>query len=155
MSRTPADNLTMGLEPWNPTPAQEQAALALCDSSIGGRVRSHSDRTAELRTIDQGAYRRYVIDRDGTATLVESAPRPPRYAWSIAITWLGLALVFIVSFALLLVDNVGLARHEPDDFWAALVLGSGIVIFVVGMGLHPHGESPPGERWQLIGGAED
>jgi hypothetical protein len=145
----------MRRESWNPTPAQERVALVLCDSSVGGQVRSLPDGTAELRTVERGAFRRYLIDEDGTATLVESEPRTRVYAWSIVLAWLGLGLVFVVPFVVLLADNIGLAEQEPDDFWAAMVLLAGLVVFVVGMALHPHGGTPPGERWTIIGTAEE
>jgi hypothetical protein len=141
--------------PWNPTPAQERVALVLCDSSVGGQVRSLPDGIAELRTVEGGAFRRYLIDEDGTATLVESRPRSAAYGWSIALMWSGLLCVFVVPFSLILADNVGLVSEEPDDFWGAMVLLAGLVVFVVGMALHPHGGTPPGERWTLIGGAEE
>jgi len=145
----------MRREPWNPNTAQERAALVLCDSSVGGQVRSHPDGTGELRTVERGAFRRYLINEDGTATLVESRPRSPAYGWSIALMWSGLLCVFVVPFSLILADNVGLVSNEPDDFWAVMVLLAGLVGFVVGMALHPHGRTPPGERWTRIGGAED
>ena len=145
----------MRREPWNPTPAQDRAALFLCDSSIGGRVRSLPDGTAERHTVESGAFRRYLIDEDGTATLVESQPRSPRYGWSIALIWSGLLCAFVVPISLTLADNAGLVANEPDDFWAAMALLAGLVLFVVGMGRHPHGGTPPRERWTLIGGAED
>ena len=146
----------MRREPWNPTPAQEQAALALCDSSVGGQARSLPDSIAELRTVERGAFRRYLIAEGGTATLVEWGPRTRAYAWSIALMCLGLSLVFVVPFVVLrLADNIGLTDSEPDDFWGVMVLGAGLVLFVAGMALHPRGRTPPGERWTLIGGAED
>lgn len=145
----------MRREPWNPTPAQQRVALVLCDSSVGGQVRSLPDGTAELRTVESGAFRRYLIDDDGTATLVESRPRSAAYGWSIALMCSGLLCVFVVPFSLILADNVGLVSNEPDDFWAVMVLLGGLVLFVVGMALHPQGKAPTGERWTLIGGAED
>lgn len=144
----------MRRQPWNPTPAQERAALALCDSSVGGEVRSLPDGSAELRTVERGAFRRYLVDADGSATLVESGDRSTRYGWSIALTWSGLLCVFVVSTSLILVDNVGLVADEPDDFWAAMAVFIGLVGFVVGMALHPHGGSPRGERWTVIGGPD-
>jgi hypothetical protein len=145
----------MRREPWSPTPAQERAALAFCDSSVGGRVRSLADGTAELRTVESGAFRRYLIDADGTATLIESRPRSRQYGWSIGLMWSGLLCAFVVPISLILTDNVGLVSEEPDDFWAAMVLLAGLVLFVVGMALHPHGGTPPDERWTIIGGPTD
>jgi AraC family transcriptional regulator len=45
------------------------------------------------------------------------------------------------------------AGETPARF--AMVLLAGLAVFVVGMALHPHGGTPPGERWTLIGGAEE
>lgn len=69
--------------------------------------------------------------------------------------WSGLLCVFVVPFSLILADNVGLVSNEPDDFWGVMVLLGGLVLFVVGMAIHPHGKTPTGERWTHIGGAED
>lgn len=116
MSRTPADNVGMRLEPCSPTPAQERAALAFSDSSVGGQVRSLPDGTAELRTVESGAFRRYLIDEDRTATLVESRPRSARYGWSIGLMWSALLCAFVVPISLILADNVGLSpRDRPGE----------------------------------------
>jgi hypothetical protein len=135
------------VQPWNPTPPQQEAALSLCDSSVGGSVRSHADGTAELRTVATGEFRRYVIRADGTATLVESRPRTRRYAWSIALAWLGILLAFgsVIPVVFL----------KMDDSWAAMMVVVGVVVFVVGGALQPHGKPPPGERWTVIGTPEE
>jgi hypothetical protein len=137
----------MRSEPWHPTHAQEEAALALADPSVGARVRSHPDGTVEVRTVEKGAFRRYLIQQDGVATLVESWPRTWRYAWSRGFCWLGLLLAF-GAFLPVIVWKI-------DDFWGATMVFVGIVIFVVGLGLMPYGKPPPGERWASIGGPEE
>ena len=66
---------------WRPTPAQEQTASRLADSD-GGWVRTRGDGATELRTIERGESRRYVIHKDGKAELIESGLAPPRFVWS-------------------------------------------------------------------------
>src|SRR5437899_794627 len=110
----------MRIEPWHPTHAQEEAALALSDPSVGARVRSHSDGTVEVRTVEKGAFRRYLIEEDGVTTLVESRPRTWQYAWSIGFCWFGILLAF-GAFLPLIVWKI-------DDFWSAMMVFAGIVI---------------------------
>lgn len=135
----------MRTEPWHPTHAQEEAALALADSDVGARVRSHSDGTVEVRTVEKGAFRRYVIQRDGAAALIESGPPTWRYAWSKRFCWLGLLLV-LAAF---------LTVAKIDDFWGAMMIFAGILIFVVGLAVMPYGKEPSGERWVSIGGPQE
>jgi hypothetical protein len=142
---TTHDASEMHSKPWHPTQAQEEAALALSDSTVGARVRSHSDGTVEVRTVESGAFRRYLVEKDGTAALVEAHPPTWRHAWSIRLCWIGLMLAFVAVLPAIFVD----------DFPAALMVVAGVVIFVVAMGLMPYGKPPPGERWVRIGGAEE
>ena len=134
-------------EPWHPTGPQEKAALALADQSVGAHVRSHGDGTVEVRTVYKGAFRRYLIQENGLARLVESRPRTWRYAWSIGVGWLGI----LVAFGAVLPRIV----WTFDDAWSALQVFVGIVTFVAGMCLTPYGKPPRGERWTVIGGAEE
>jgi len=61
-------------EPWRPTNVQEETALRLADPLIGARTRTRIDGVAEVRTLEGGEVRQYLVWPDGTATLVESRP---------------------------------------------------------------------------------
>jgi hypothetical protein len=66
---------------WKPTSAQKEMAARLADSFVGSRVRTLSDGTTDLRTIEHGEVRRYLVLQDGTATVIESRPTSAAYKW--------------------------------------------------------------------------
>jgi hypothetical protein len=135
------------IEPWDPTPAQEEAALRLAKPD-GGYVRTYPDGTAELRTHERGGLRRYIIREDGEALLVESAPESRRYAWGYVAGWGGLvwlAGTLVLAFFL---------RRSPA--WVQLSL---LIMFFLWFASIPAAwwlEScpdarPVGERWTGLG----
>jgi hypothetical protein len=78
---------------WEPTPAQQEAALHLAKSEVGF-VRTHDDGTTDLRTIENGGLRRYIIAQNGEVALVESGAALPGFAWSDRLGAAGMLVFF-------------------------------------------------------------
>lgn len=141
-------------KPWEPTSAQRQAAVALPGEHEGKFVRTYPDGTAEVRTRQGGELRRYLIERDGTASLVEATwVRDP--AWGERISGGGM-LMAVVTFVV--AAFVTAASEGPLPWWtfalAAVGWGGGLVLFIGGMGLVPTACPPKGELWKNICGAD-
>jgi hypothetical protein len=145
----------VGLEPWQPTAAQNAAAERLA-AAESGYVRTFADGTAELRTHRRCGLLRYVIRADGEVALVESGPpRPRRYAWGQRAGWLAVGLMlgaFVLAVALTRYRTAD--RYGASFGWMFLV---GLGAWVAGRGLCscPQARPPAGERWERIGLPED
>jgi hypothetical protein len=139
-------------QPWNPTRAQERAALHLSDDYVGGSVRSLPDGSAELLTMHEGEFRHYVIFRDGSPMLVDSRPATWRYPWGKSLLLVGGLLMTGGAASLALIKFVA---HAPVPGWALALtlLGMGLV-FVGEWFVIPRAREPRGERWTAIGGAD-
>lgn len=61
--------------------------------------------------------------------------------------WLGILMAFGAVIPVVV--------FRSDDFWGAMMVLVGVVVFVAGMAMHPHGKPPPGERWTVIGTPEE
>jgi hypothetical protein len=138
-------------EPWDATPAQEEAALRL-SAPFGGHVRTFADGTAEFCTLERGGLRRYVIRQNGEATLVESRPAPPEYVSSQRLAP-RLMLLSFLAFGLIVLGG--------EKEWAVL-FWLGVIGFFLGFAwlwraagtMTPFATPPPGEHWEYIGGPE-
>lgn len=87
----------MARQPWKPTAGQERVALQLSNALSGGWARTRSDGVAELRTINGGEYHVYLIQRDGTSTLIES--KRPTWAHDVVrVLYLFAFVLFFGSF---------------------------------------------------------
>ena len=139
-------------EPWRPTTVQEEAALRLADPLIGARGRTRIDGIAELRTVEGGEVRQYLVWPDGTAKLVElrSASLLYRRLDGVrpVVGWLMVAAVvwLIVSQAVSLL-------HGTVGYAAGLVFVCLIGLFVSEIVMNREIEVP-GEHWERVGGAD-
>jgi hypothetical protein len=140
-------------EPWRPTTVQEEAALRRADPLIGARGRTRIDGVAELRTVEAGEVRQYLVRPDGTAKLVESRPASlldrrldvvrPVVGWLMAAAVVWLMVSQAVSF---LRGTVG--------YTAGLVFVCLIGLFVSEVVMNGEIEAA-GEQWERVGGADE
>lgn len=140
-------------EPWNPTPAQEEAVFRL--AAGGGYVRTFADGTAGLRTWERGGggLRSYIIREDGHSTLIESPPRSRRYAWGLVVGWGGLLLVVgMIPLGYFLYGSSAWVRVSLYVF-----IGLGMAAgWFLPLAIQMWDARPPrGERWRLAGFHKD
>jgi hypothetical protein len=136
-------------EPWDPTAAQMETALRLSEPLIGARGRTHSDGTAEVRTVEDRKMRRYLISSDGTATLVESRSSTALYGrLKIARPVAGCALIAATVWVV-----VAQAAHfdQTIPFTLGILFTAMLFLFVSEVIMNRELESS-GERWERIGG---
>ena len=122
-------------------------AASLCDSWVGAYVRGRDDGVLELRTVVAGGLRRYLVDRDGAVTLVESRPQSARHVWGYALRIGGGILAFATAGAMLVkvVDATG---------FAAAIVAVGLVTCFLGEHLMEETVAPRGRGWKKIGGGD-
>ena len=132
---------------FRPTAAQDRAAASLCDSWVGAYVRGRDDGALELRTVAGGGLRRYLVQRDGVVTLVESRAQSAAHVWGYALRLGGGVLAFATAAAMLVkvVDATALA---------AAIAGVGLVTCFVGEHLMEATIAPRGRGWKKIGGSD-
>jgi hypothetical protein len=140
-------------EPWTPTSAQEETALHLSDNLVGARGRTRADGTAELRTVNEGEVRRYLIHGDGTAKLLEARPTSGTYRRAEVVQTVA-ARVAIVAVVGVIVTQALNFPEEIVHAAVALVCLSLLALFVGEIVMNREIEVP-GEQWRLIGGADD
>ena len=136
---------------WHPTDEQRATAYRLADSYSGAAVRTRTDGSADLRTLEHGALRHYRISRNGTATLLKGERtwrHPVGWALLIAGSVLGVAMV-----ATLVVAQAAHLRTESELHWAAWLVMAGFALGFAGQVLLSPG-SPSGEHWESIGGPD-
>ena len=139
-------------EPWQPTAVQAKEALRLSNSLIGARVRTRIDGVAELRTIEAGEVRSYVIWPDGTTEFVAARPVSETYRQLEAVRrvvgWLAVAAV-----AWLIVAQASNIHEELLPLGAGFVGISFVTLFVSELVMNNELEVPD-ERWERIGGGD-
>lgn len=139
---------------WDPTPAQEEAALRLAASG-GGFARSNLDGTTELRTMERGALRRYVIGENGETALVESRAALPGYVWSDRLGLTGMLMCFAGAAV-----GIGGGKLGPEmlGIVGMIALLTGLATFFAGTMIWGKAfkrvAPPPGERWMRVGGSD-
>jgi hypothetical protein len=133
--------------PWKPTAAQDRTAARLCDPQVGAYVRGRPDGALELRTLEHGGFRRYLVHRDGTATLVESRPETARHVWGHSLLIGGGILAFATAAAMV-------SKVVEATGFAAAIVAVGIAACCVGELLVNPTIVPRGQGWKQIGGAD-
>ena len=70
------------------------AAPARLAEEYGGRAlwRARLNGELEVATVRDGYMYRHLVNEDGTTTLIDSAPPPPGYRWSVATVCAGFAV---------------------------------------------------------------
>jgi hypothetical protein len=129
------------------TPAQERTAARLSDAQVGAYARQCADGTLELPGGVRGAFRRYLVGRDGAAVLVEARAPLSRHAWGKGLL-LGSGILAFATAGAMLVHLV-----EATGFAAAIV-GVGLVACFVGELVMNSTITPRGRGWEKIGGAD-
>jgi hypothetical protein len=132
---------------WRPTAAQDRAAASLCHSWVGAYVRGRDDGSLELQTVERRGFRRYLVNRDGAVTLLESRPESARHVWGYALRIGGGTLAFATAAAMLvkLIEATG---------FAAAIATIGIVTCFLGELMMESTIAPRGRGWKKIGGAD-
>jgi hypothetical protein len=113
----------------------------------GAFVRTHADGTAEVRTVEEGALHRYVVEPDGSVELVEIAPQSPRYAPGKFLLYAG----FFIGIGSIIWGFAGEALRGLPALPASAVLAGavlGLAVAVLGLAIVPRLSPPPGERWK-------
>jgi hypothetical protein len=132
---------------WEPTPAQQEAALRLAKSEVG-LVRTHDDGATELRTIENGGLRRYIIAQNGEVALVESGASFPGFAWSDRLGAAGMLLCF---------GSVGFGVFVGAVV-AVIVFLTGFATFIAHLVIwektFERAARTQGEPWSRIGGPD-
>jgi hypothetical protein len=129
------------------TTAQERTATNLSHSQVGAYVRSCGDGSLELLTLERGGFRRWVVHRDGAATLVESRRPSSSQIWGHVLLVGGGVLAFAMV-ALILSPLVA-----GSAFTAAIVF-VGLIACGIGETVMNSALAPGGDGWEKIGGAD-
>jgi hypothetical protein len=137
-------------EPWEPTPAQAKAALHLADSLIGARGRTRMDGAAEVRAIDEGEIRSYVVWPDGTVQLVTARPVSGTYR-QLEVARAVVASLAIAAIVWLVIAQALNIHEELLPFVAGLVGILFVTLFVSEIVMNRELEVPS-EQWERIGG---
>lgn len=141
-------------QPWHPTPQQRATADRLADHYVGAYVQTRPDGNADLRTVDHGEIRHYLISRDGATTLVTAEVRTWRHPMGYGLLITG-GFLTVVMAVTLVVAQLTHFRTEAELGWAAGLCGTGLVFGFVGQTLLTSQPRPPGgETWEYIGGAD-
>jgi hypothetical protein len=129
------------------TSAQERTAADLCHTQVGAYVRPCADGSLELQTLERGGFRRWVVHRDGAATLVESRRPSSSQIWGHVLLIGGGVLAF-ATIALILSPLVA-----GSGFTAAIVF-VGLIVCGIGEIVMNSALAPRGDGWEKIGGAD-
>ena len=129
------------------TSAQERTAADLCHTQVGAYVRPCADGSLELQTLERGGFRRWVVHRDGAATLVESRRPSSSQIWGHVLLIGGGVLAF-AAIALILSPLVA-----GSGFTAAIVF-VGLIVCGIGEIVMNSALAPRGAGWEKIGGAD-
>jgi hypothetical protein len=129
------------------TSAQERTAADLCHTQVGAYVRPCADGSLELQTLERGGVRRWVVHRDGAATLVESRRPSSSQIWGHVLLIGGGVLAF-ATIALILSPLVA-----GSGFTAAIVF-VGLIVCGIGEIVMNSALAPRGDGWEKIGGAD-
>jgi hypothetical protein len=129
------------------TAAQERTATDLSHSQVGAYVRSCADGSLELQTLERGGFRRWVVHRDGAATLVESRRPTSSQIWGHVLLVGGGVLAFGMVALILSPLVAGSGFTAAIVFVALIVCGIGEIVMNSAL-------APRGDGWQKIGGAD-
>jgi hypothetical protein len=130
------------------------AANRLAEHYVGAYVHTRPDGNADLRTIEDGEIRLYLISRDGAATLVTAEERTWRHPVGYGLLIAG-GLMAAAMTAFLIGAQLAHVDTETELGWAAGLCFVGLISCFVGETLVTSQPRPPGdETWEHIGGPD-
>jgi hypothetical protein len=100
-----------------------------------------------VQTLGRGGFRRYVVHRDGAATLVESRRPSPSQIWG-HVLLVGGGIVMFAMAALIMSPLVA------GSAFTVTIVFVGLVACAIGEIVMNSAIEPQGRGWEKIGGAD-